>query len=594
MLLDNGSRVAVLGGGPAGSMTAYFILDMARHTGLDLIVDVFEPRDFNNTGPAGCNMCGGVISESLVQLLAAEGIHLPRQVVMDTIDSYILHTPAGSTSIHTEVKEKRIASIFRGGGPRGSDRDGPAPWRSFDAFLLKLAQEKGANHLPHRVTELAWNAKRPQVKWQDSEETYDLLVGAVGLNGSGPRLFNSLGFGYRPPKLTKAYITEFYFGTKAIRRHLLHAMHIFLLDIPGLEFAALTPKGPFATFIVLGDKIDQTLVERVLTAPEVRILFPPDWEASAHPCRCQPRIYLGASKNPFTDRVVLVGDCGASRLYKDGIGAAYRTAKACAMTVIHHGMSAADFRTYYQPVRHALDRDNRLGHIVFKVAGLWSRFDFLGRGLLNTVRRERDRGTPAARLSGALWGMFTGSATYSHILGRILHPTLVITFLWQTIKGLFRVEEYFLGDNVPVVTRAWEFRPNLGTSFRDGDTIVHEGEFAPGMFIILEGKVEILVADSHGKQVRVALLEKDNVFGTQSLFGEVPLSYSGRALGKVRLLTADKIGLLQWVQRDPTLALRIIEKMTERIRTLQREAVRMHTEEAPPFSSDSELSDQCN
>jgi len=209
---------------------------------------------------------------------------------------------------------------------------------------------------------------------------------------------------------------------------------------------------------------------------------------------------------------VLVGDCGASRLYKDGIGAAYRTAKACAMTVVHHGVSAANFRTHYQPVRRALDRDNSLGHMVFKLTWMWHRFDFLGRGLLSTVGRERDRGATGALLSGALWDMFTGIAPYSHILGRILNPTLVVTFLWQTIKGLFRAEEYFLGNKVPVVIRAWEFRPNLGSSFQDGDFIIHEGELAPGMFIILEGRVEILVAGSHDKQVRVALLEKDNVF----------------------------------------------------------------------------------
>ncbi len=584
----------MVGGGPAGSMTAYFILDMARHTGLDLTVDIFEPRDFNKTGPIGCNMCGGVISESLVQLLATEGIHLPRQVVLDTIDSYVLHTPVGSTGIRTAWKEKRIASIFRGGGPRGSDRDGSPPWRSFDAFLLDLARERGANHLPCRVTDLAWDHQRPRVKWKDGEETYDLLVGAVGLNGSGPRLFNSLGFGYRPPVSTKAYITEFHLGAKAVRHHLLQAMHIFLLNIPGLEFAALTPKGPFATFIVLGDKIDQSLVEEVLTAPQVRALFPPDWEVPANSCRCQPRIYLDASTNPFTDRVVLAGDCGASRLYKDGIGAAYRTAKACAMTVVNHGLSTADFRTHYQPVRQALDRDNHLGHMVFKLTGVWRRFDFLGRGLLNTVGKEREEDARKARLSGALWDMFTGSAPYSHILTRILHPAMVASFLWQTIKGIVRTEEFFLGDNMPAVIQAWEFRPNLGSSFRDGDTIIREGELAPGMFIILEGRVEILVAGACGRQVRVAFLEKDNVFGTQSLFGEAPLSYSARALGNVRLLTADKIGLLKWVQRDPTLALRIIEKMTERIRTLQREAVRMQSQEPLPTSSDPEPPDQCN
>ncbi|HEX6302581.1 MAG TPA: hypothetical protein VFZ76_00210, partial [Anaerolineales bacterium] len=69
--LENGSRVAVMGGGPAGSSFAYFLLDTAERVGLKIQMDVYEPRDFSLTGPKGCNYCAGVISESLVQNLAA-------------------------------------------------------------------------------------------------------------------------------------------------------------------------------------------------------------------------------------------------------------------------------------------------------------------------------------------------------------------------------------------------------------------------------------------------------------------------------------------------------------------------------------------
>src|SRR3990170_2606668 len=71
--LDSGSRVAVIGGGPAGSFFSYFLLDMARRLGIELQLDIYEPRDFSLPGPTGCNMCGGIVSESLVQALAIEG-----------------------------------------------------------------------------------------------------------------------------------------------------------------------------------------------------------------------------------------------------------------------------------------------------------------------------------------------------------------------------------------------------------------------------------------------------------------------------------------------------------------------------------------
>ena len=73
LALDHGSRVAVIGGGPAGSFFSYFLLDMAERIGLQIHVDIFEPRDFNATGPGGCNMCGGVVKTELMMRVGADG-----------------------------------------------------------------------------------------------------------------------------------------------------------------------------------------------------------------------------------------------------------------------------------------------------------------------------------------------------------------------------------------------------------------------------------------------------------------------------------------------------------------------------------------
>jgi flavin-dependent dehydrogenase len=119
--LEDGSRVAVMGGGPAGSIFSYFLLDLAEKVDLKLEVDIYEPRDFSQAGPSGCNMCAGIISETLVQMLAVEGISLPPTVVQRGMDTYILHTRMGKTSLETPHLEKRIAAVFRGAGP-GNER----------------------------------------------------------------------------------------------------------------------------------------------------------------------------------------------------------------------------------------------------------------------------------------------------------------------------------------------------------------------------------------------------------------------------------------------------------------------------------------
>ncbi|MBF0293711.1 MAG: hypothetical protein HQL96_00865 [Magnetococcales bacterium] len=451
MELENYARVAIIGGGPAGSLTAFFLLRLAREMGQTLQVEIFEPRDFSLTGPPGCNMCGGVISESLMQKMATEGIQLPREVLLDAIDSYVLHTGSGSVAIRPGRDEMRIASIFRGAGPAGAESQQPLPWLSFDRHLLELAKGAGARHVPRRVRGLARDAGNRLLLFLQPERgaprrgegellqegPYDLLVGCVGLNGSGVKLFDDLAFGYRPPPSDRAWIGELYMGDEEVHRRLGNAMHVFLLNIPRLKFAALTPKGHYATLIILGQDVDEALADQVLRSPEMQALLPVGWQTPVRPCHCQPRINLGAPHQPFADRVVLVGDCASSRLYKDGIGAAYRMAKACALTVMTRGVGAEDFRQGYWPACRRLDRDNLLGHLMFSMDGLMRHVPPFRKAMLAVVDAEQQDPADPRRLGSALWDTFTGSATYIDIFRRAAHPLNMYRLGMAFLRAVF-------------------------------------------------------------------------------------------------------------------------------------------------------------
>ena len=111
--LRDDSKVAVIGGGPAGSFFSYFLLKMAEAVDLDLQVEIFEPRSFDYCGPCGCNHCGGIVSESLVQILSAEGIILPGQVVQRGVESYVVHMDVGDVAIEdANYSRMRIEGIL--------------------------------------------------------------------------------------------------------------------------------------------------------------------------------------------------------------------------------------------------------------------------------------------------------------------------------------------------------------------------------------------------------------------------------------------------------------------------------------------------
>jgi 2-polyprenyl-6-methoxyphenol hydroxylase-like FAD-dependent oxidoreductase len=232
--LEDGARIAVIGGGPAGSFFSYFFLGMAEAVDLTVKVDIYEPRHFTHSGPAGCNHCGGIISESLVQILAAEGINLPPSVVQRGIESYVVHMDEGSVRIQSPVLEQRIASVFRGNGPRGG---GDMPWDSFDGYLLGMAVDRGARLERKLVSGLEWVDGLPQLQHPGEEgSSYDLVALAVGVNSNLARLVR----GSEPSsatRTTRTYICEFQADQRTIRETLGSSMHVFLSDIPRLDLA---------------------------------------------------------------------------------------------------------------------------------------------------------------------------------------------------------------------------------------------------------------------------------------------------------------------------------------------------------------------
>lgn len=424
----------MVGGGPAGSLFGYFVMDLARIAGVDLSVDLYEPRDFATRGPAGCNHCGGIVSESLVQLLATEGVNLPEATVQRGIDSYVLHTDVGQVRIETPLHERRIAAVYRGNGPRQSEQMVDV---SFDGHLLNLAANAGVKVIRRLVSDLDRRDGRPRVSCSDgSAQTYDLLVMASGVNSNLLGAVERLGFAFRQPDVTQTFIAEFCLGRDWIEQTLGRSMHVFLLDLPRLEFGALIPKGEFVTACLLGDGVDDELVESFFASPEVSACFPGGVVPLAC-CLCFPRINVGAAKPPYADRVVMVGDCGATRLFKDGIGAAYSTAKAAASTAIFHGVSAEAFGRHYGRTCRNIERDNDIGRLLFRCGHVAQHLRPARRAMLRMTTREQEGARDVRRLSQVLWDLFTGSAPYRNVLEQALHPAVLTGLVWNLALGVW-------------------------------------------------------------------------------------------------------------------------------------------------------------
>jgi CRP-like cAMP-binding protein/flavin-dependent dehydrogenase len=565
--LENGSRIAVVGGGPAGSFFSYFIMQLAKRIDLELCVDIYERKDFSAFGAAGCNMCAGVISESLIQALSIEGIELPPDVVQRGVNSFVLHTSSDTAVMHAPFKEMRIATVYRGGGPRGASN---VTWKSFDNYLLELAKSHGAQIISEKVTDLSWSNDKPQLHTAKGRQEYDLVVGAFGVNSPVGELFEKLGFGYKRPGGKKTYNCELDLGADFVSNTLGSAMHAFLLNLPNMDFGALVPKGNYATLCLIGKKIDTQFVTYFKELQTVRNLIKKgDGAVAPASCQCSPLCSLGAAKQPYGDRFVFIGDCGMSRLNKDGIGSAYRTAKAAAVTAVFSGVSAQDFRERYWPLCSAIRIDNFFGKLLYIFVDLVKKADFLTRGVMRTTKLEQGKENSKRYMSMILWDMFTGSAPYRAVFLRSLHPGFIASFLWNTLLALNRkakieVTPYHTED----IEEPSMERTDLGKVYNDGEIIFRQGEKGNCMYVIQSGDAEVVQTGHDNKEIRLTVLSKGDVFGEMAIFQEEVRSATVRALGKVRVIVVDKRIFLKRVHEDPSFAFTLLQKMTMRIKQL--------------------------
>jgi len=116
----------------------------------------------------------------------------------------------------------------------------------------------------------------------------------------------------------------------------------------------------------------------------------------------------------------------------------------------------------------------------------------------------------------------------------------------------------------------------LGKVYRAGEIILREGEAGTCMYVIQEGQVEVLCQRGN-HEVSLAILGERDFFGEMALFDRDTRSATVRALGDVRVLTLDKRTFLRRVQEDPSLAFRILERMSRRLRDMDGELTRLKT-----------------
>jgi len=114
----------------------------------------------------------------------------------------------------------------------------------------------------------------------------------------------------------------------------------------------------------------------------------------------------------------------------------------------------------------------------------------------------------------------------------------------------------------------------LGKLYRAGEPIVRQGEKGSHMFVLQQGRLEVL-QESDGRESRLGVIEPGDVFGEMAIFERQERSATIRALEDSRVLTVDRRTFLRRVQEDPSLAFHVLRSLSHRVRALDAEVARL-------------------
>ena len=430
MKIMDGSRICIVGAGPAGCFAALQAMKLAKQRNIRVEITLLETR--SNTPDdrlPPCKGCAGVLSTNLLDGLKELEIEITPELLYEEIQYYSLHLPDDTLILHKADPSRPLISVYRG---ISEAFQGTEKRVSFDSFLQNIVKQRGARLLyGERVVSCEPADTFTLITEKNSYEA-DFVVFAIGVNAKKKLL---LPGGYRPPHTVRMSLAEVPRPKEWSRG----SVAVFFDRPRHIFFGGFVPKDKFINIALIRRKGGGTrkTVQEFMDAGigPIKDLFS---LPLAMLCQCQPRIGISAAKNICADRWVAVGDAAVSRLYKDGIGSAFRTTAKAMETAFTHGVSKVALRTHYLPFCRHIAFDNLLGRMLFASAGMAFRRPILANAVVKAVLYEQERAIHQGRYYRIIWGLLTGDTSYRDLMFLALQPRTwggILYHLWRNLFG---------------------------------------------------------------------------------------------------------------------------------------------------------------
>ena len=99
-----------------------------------------------------------------------------------------------------------------------------------------------------------------------------------------------------------------------------------------------------------------------------------------------------------------------------------------------------------------------------------------------------------------------------------------------------------------------------------GSILFSHGEKGSSLYLILKGRVKIVLIDDSGKELVLAILKKGDFLGEMSIIEDEVRSATAIALEPTVLLTIEKENFLNFLMKNPKAMLGVLKELSKRLR----------------------------
>jgi CRP/FNR family cyclic AMP-dependent transcriptional regulator len=137
------------------------------------------------------------------------------------------------------------------------------------------------------------------------------------------------------------------------------------------------------------------------------------------------------------------------------------------------------------------------------------------------------------------------------------HPASVSTTMLRNVPLFAGLDEAQLNVLVPMIMR---------TNFGRNQTIIAAGDPTDSLYIVITGRLKVLMADEQGREVILAILGPGEFFGEMGLLDDSPRSASVLTLEPCELLGISKIDFKRCLTENSDLSLTVMRGLVKRLR----------------------------